>query len=1586
MARRWDNYSRTASSTSLDWGNYDHTEQEVQERYNAYAILLPDIKAQMDAIEAQCARVLDIIGTAQTTQSIAQIYEACVQLKNASTSNATSSYNYSLASEKYMNLANSAAQAASEASNAAQVYATRAAKSAEAAMAAAGSNSGVQYGLFGTLGALHNQFSYSDYKQSWVVNIKNIGVFDNSINGWDYAVTSNYKNRPFQHLTNAYIKQANWDYCGSIAMVDNNTYAEVLDKFVNAQSDGAVLSNASFYLQRAYLKAKIGLSSYGTYDDVASVYDGSNPPFANEGIEKNSAYRNLHGITPTLDRLEGVYAPIRCTQEAGINRMPDYLTGHAYEASLSVPFSVANTAIHYAEALRSIIDPCWRIHNNTRVIVDNSFDVRILDAPVRSGDALNAIPYYWKHSIGQTANVGNLPMQDKTHPIGTDVNIYSDPTVLDHYSIIRDGTQQAHFTIDTKAYEDISVSHIARIEQYLTSAIFDTPNMRVGDLDNLVFYNSQINYNIDSSLLFDADNNAVPLKQLVLLYNPDIFTDNADSIYITNSKLKYMVTQTTISAGDSRVSLYCDEATVLKYGRRDNGYYILAEITLTAKNITGSNIGVAGLLQPNVGENALKIGDNPDIMFTVSLGHILKMNSAPTAEAYNRTRTIPLEYIVQCSNSQTTYDTLAYIADNTTAAAALFERYLYHMYQTCYPATPLVHRQRTDYADGEKYTITRNKYTSVYVQQAITKYDRGLDVSTTDEVSYYVPEPCGHYQATIVAIGDTTEVGGTTAFDSSSPISFGLNNIRQYVISATLDNVSPPLYTSKTYTLAVQTHGQSVNARYIVACRVHHNSGAKKMYIDGIDPTAHGEISSYGLLKTDTNPAFAHAAGISYVGINAPINRVNPDAANAILHPYSESELEGRVSRAESNITNLTSTTAGLSSGISALSVNKVDKANIYATASECIANPNTTHVPSAKALSEVLAQAQGGDYWAENFGCVADGVTDNTANLQAAVDAVGLVGGTLKFKAGVYRITSRIRIKQPCNILGAGVNATTIRMDNPNVLWEEVWGDLDHGWESNSVISIESSSVNLSNFFLQVEHWNSVTQRWNASNNVYGITMHQFTTTGVDSSALITIKDVHVRGGKSCMFIHGGWNRVIENCYFDYATKDSNGNHGAGIEWAPCPQNGTGGWACSGDIVRSCEMYSCDSAALLMNGCYQTRVETCVCEYNGRMLYARNCMHTRLYTCWNEANTYDSVVYGNIYFEGGYNLTAERVEMYNGAVCFELGDTVEWYKNGERVFLQKGGIIRQGVNIAEETGNLLLNSGFYRDSLAQRLPDTTHWSIYDLNHNAHIWVDTDMTYDDHYYITIDTRNTPAAIVATDEARIIQNVDVSESRYTASAYFMTPNRTYMPNAHIVLGFYNAGNERIGWAEYYYQFVSNNVWEHWIATFDVPEGTHSIGYTIYSGLNHLGVLQIADPNLSLPSVELDAVTFKKTDDGLDVYDVNGTKFGTLPTTQTNSSIEALKARVSKLDTPTQITADMNLNDVTQPGVYYINNVAPTNAPQSATVIGTMRVTGFANMLIQEIIDTKSGAITYYTRTKNSSGVWKNWYRLRGTSIS
>lgn len=94
--------------------------------------------------------------------------------------------------------------------------------------------------------------------------------------------------------------------------------------------------------------------------------------------------------------------------------------------------------------------------------------------------------------------------------------------------------------------------------------------------------------------------------------------------------------------------------------------------------------------------------------------------------------------------------------------------------------------------------------------------------------------------------------------------------------------------------------------------------------------------------------------------------------------------------------------------------------------------DPSSTGLPRLRDESGVLGDVSGGEagpfVTAASFGAVGDGVTDDRAALQAALDSL-TAGGTLLLAAGTYQVTAPLNWDHDkTRIIGAGREATTVR------------------------------------------------------------------------------------------------------------------------------------------------------------------------------------------------------------------------------------------------------------------------------------------------------------------------------------------------------------------------------------------------------------------------------------------------------------------------------------------------------------------------------------------------------------------------------
>lgn len=86
----------------------------------------------------------------------------------------------------------------------------------------------------------------------------------------------------------------------------------------------------------------------------------------------------------------------------------------------------------------------------------------------------------------------------------------------------------------------------------------------------------------------------------------------------------------------------------------------------------------------------------------------------------------------------------------------------------------------------------------------------------------------------------------------------------------------------------------------------------------------------------------------------------------------------------------------------------------------------------AATDLDTAFTNLSGVVYNVKGYGAVGNGTTDDRAAIVAAVAAAAAAGGgTVFFPAGTYRISDRVDVGATVNLMGAGANCTTLKIDN---------------------------------------------------------------------------------------------------------------------------------------------------------------------------------------------------------------------------------------------------------------------------------------------------------------------------------------------------------------------------------------------------------------------------------------------------------------------------------------------------------------------------------------------------------------------------
>jgi hypothetical protein len=142
------------------------------------------------------------------------------------------------------------------------------------------------------------------------------------------------------------------------------------------------------------------------------------------------------------------------------------------------------------------------------------------------------------------------------------------------------------------------------------------------------------------------------------------------------------------------------------------------------------------------------------------------------------------------------------------------------------------------------------------------------------------------------------------------------------------------------------------------------------------------------------------------------------------------------------------------------------------------------------------------------DYGATGNGVTDDTAAIQAAINAVGATGGGLYFPTGTYKITSGLTVANRMFIQGTGDNSTCVIEPNGNFTALSLGGasdgtiiiglSIDAGENniSNPMVIVEGRNVTIDNcWFLASAH--DGIQLGTASNSVLAVRINNTRITG---------------------------------------------------------------------------------------------------------------------------------------------------------------------------------------------------------------------------------------------------------------------------------------------------------------------------------------------------------------------------------------------------------------------------------------------------------------------------------------------------------
>ena len=266
-----------------------------------------------------------------------------------------------------------------------------------------------------------------------------------------------------------------------------------------------------------------------------------------------------------------------------------------------------------------------------------------------------------------------------------------------------------------------------------------------------------------------------------------------------------------------------------------------------------------------------------------------------------------------------------------------------------------------------------------------------------------------------------------------------------------------------------------------------------------------------------------------------------------------------------------------------------------------------------------------------KDFGAVGDGVTDDTAAIQATITAVGIAGGCVYFPKGTYKITSQLVIYDSnIRLVGDGFKNTTIAASSASF-------NMMRTTNGKSFISISDLS------FLGAATTNATAQ--------YGIIGG---TTATDETSNVLIKNCRFSNSNNGMVLCSGKYWKVNNCYFDTLIGDISGT-GYGILSA---ENSAYGLFTNNQFTGTAG--NGRHAVYMSVGCsYSIASNNIVKDFN----------HSA-FACWAtsaQAGVVENIISGNVITGGGSVAIQEDAAIYLGgkaSSCLVSNNTILNFAN----------------------------------------------------------------------------------------------------------------------------------------------------------------------------------------------------------------------------------------------------------------------------------------------------------------------------------
>lgn len=233
-----------------------------------------------------------------------------------------------------------------------------------------------------------------------------------------------------------------------------------------------------------------------------------------------------------------------------------------------------------------------------------------------------------------------------------------------------------------------------------------------------------------------------------------------------------------------------------------------------------------------------------------------------------------------------------------------------------------------------------------------------------------------------------------------------------------------------------------------------------------------------------------------------------------------------------------------------------------------------------------------------QRFGAVADGIADDTAAVQAAIDSLPLEGGTVFFPAGTYRITDSIKVRSALRLYGEGNSATVFHQVTPN----------KHGFEGVDILSLSVEELRISG-------------PGSGSGTGCGINL---TRSSHSATCYLRLTNVYIRTfGADGLHVSNG---IVSQ--FNSVISEENGANGFNLV-------GEDGIVGTSTSLASCFAVSNASSGYRLDTMAYTNLTACAADHNVTSYDVLNCIGVTFNGCGSEGS--DTAAWR---IEGGYGST----------------------------------------------------------------------------------------------------------------------------------------------------------------------------------------------------------------------------------------------------------------------------------------------------------------------------------------------------------